>query len=57
LTSYGHTTQLPPDYAAQKAGGDVFANAVKAVYGEIFTVGSTANLLCKSFFFVFFWFS
>lgn len=45
LTSYGHTTALPPDYAIQKATGDIFASAVRALYGEIFTAGSTANLL------------
>ena len=49
LTSYGHTTALPPDYAVQKATGDLFANTVRALYGEIFTAGSTANLLCKFF--------
>ncbi len=46
LTSYGHTTALPPDYAIQKATGDIFASTVRALYGEIFTAGSTANLLC-----------
>ena len=47
MTSYGHTTALPPDYAIQKATGDLFASTVRALYGEIFTAGSTANLLCK----------
>ena len=38
---------LPADYSIQKAAGDVFANAVRLVNGELFTVGSSANLLCK----------
>ena len=38
---------LSPDYTIQKAAGDIFANALRLVYGEIFTVGSSANLLCK----------
>ena len=51
LTPYGYTTALTPDYSVQKAAGDIFASAVKSVYGEIFTVGSTANLLCKNILF------
>ena len=47
LTPYSYNTMLSPDYTIQKAAGDIFANAVRLVYGEIFTVGSSANLLCK----------
>jgi len=45
LTAWGNTTALPPHYPQMTAVGNLFKTAVQAVYGEIFTVGSTANLL------------
>jgi len=45
FTPWGFTAALPSDYAELKAKSDIGAAAIRAVYGSVFSVGSSTNLL------------
>lgn len=45
MNPWGYTRQLPPDNAVQQKVANGAADAMKAVYGKTYEVGTTANLL------------
>lgn len=48
LLPWGHSaSDIPPTFNQLKANGDIGAAAIKAQFGETFTVGSSSALLCN----------
>jgi hypothetical protein len=45
-----YTSVLPSDYNLLKAKATIGADAIKATYGTIYEIGSSAVLLCKFYF-------
>lgn len=45
FTPWGFTSALPADYTDLAAKSQIAANAIRAVFGSVFRVGSSTNLL------------